>query len=264
MLLENKTAIIVGLLSDRSIAYGIAKALHAQGARLAFTYQSDNLKERVQKLAAAFNPLTLLPLDVTKEEDIQALPGGLTEVTPQIDTVIHSVAFAPADQLTGDYHTQVNRAGFLLAHEISSYSLAALAKALTPMMPEGGNILTLTYLGAERVIPNYNTMGVAKASLEANVRYLAASLGPKGIRVNGISAGPIRTLAASGIKSFRKMLNFHESHAPMRSLTTLEQVGNTALFLSSDWASGITGEIIHVDNGYHITGVPPFVEENAE
>jgi enoyl-[acyl-carrier protein] reductase I len=257
-LLENKRALIVGLASQRSIAAGIAQAFFNQGAQLAFTYQNEKLKSRVEEMATEWNSNIVIPCDVANDQEITQVFESLKQHWDSFDILIHSVAFAPADQLEGDYFEHVNREGFRIAHEISSYSLAALAKAAYPMMEQRqGALLTLTYLGAERVVPNYNIMGLAKASLEANVRYLANSLGPKGIRVNGISAGPIRTLAAAGIKNFRAILSYNEQVTPLRQNVTIEQVGNTAAFLCSDLASGITGEILHVDAGFHIVAMSP-------
>jgi enoyl-[acyl-carrier protein] reductase I len=251
--LTGKRALIVGLASERSIAYGIAEAMHREGATLALTYQNDKLKKRVEDMAAHWGATAIYPCDVSNDEEINQLFSNLqTTWQDGFDILVHSVAFAPADQLEGDYLTAVNREGFRIAHDVSSYSLAALAKVAAPMLElRKGSIITLTYLGAEIAIPFYNVMGLAKASLEANVRYLAQSLGPKGVRINGISAGPIRTLAAAGIKKFRKMLAYNESVAPMRKNVTTEEVGNVAAFLCSDLASGITGEIVHVDGGFH-------------
>lgn len=250
--LKGKRALVVGLASDRSIAYGICEAMHREGAELALTYQGDKLKTRVEDFAKEWNAVAALPCDVASDEQIDAMYKELAKKWDGFDILVHSVAYAPADQLEGDYIDAVNREGFRIAHDISSYSLAALAKAGQKLMENRqGSILTLTYLGGERAVPFYNVMGLAKASLEANVRYLAQSLGPQGIRVNGISAGPIRTLAAAGIKSFRKMLAFNESIAPLRKNVTTEEVGNVAAFLCSDLASGITGEIVHVDAGFH-------------
>ncbi|MDQ8039378.1 MAG: enoyl-ACP reductase [Rickettsiella sp.] len=254
-LLDNKRALIVGLASDRSIAYGIAEAMHREGCTLAFAYQGEKLKERVTKMAKNdFNSDLVFSCDVSSDAQIENLFKELNKHWDSLDILVHSVAYAPKDQLENDYLESVNREGFKIAHDISSYSLAGLAKAAFPLMenrPEGGAILTLSYLGAEKALQNYNVMGLAKASLEANVRYLANSLGPKKIRVNAISAGPIRTLAASGIAGFRKILAYNEAVTPLRQNTTTEQVGNTAAFLCSNLASGITGEIIHVDGGFH-------------
>jgi len=223
--LKNKRALIVGLLSDRSIAYGIADAFHREGAELAFSYQNERFQERVAKMAAEWNSKIVLPCDVGSDESITQLFDELKKEWDQFDIIVHSVAYAPPEQLSGDFLENINREGFRIAHDISSYSFAALAKAAYPMMKDRkGSLLTLSYLGAERALTNYNTMGLAKASLEANVRYLASSLGPKGIRVNAVSAGPIRTLAASGIQGFRKLLEMHEQTAPLRSVTTTEQV----------------------------------------
>lgn len=254
-LLDKKRALIVGLASDRSIAYGIAEAMHREGAELAFAYQGEKLKERVTKMAANdFKSDLVFSCDVSSDEEIANLFKQLGKHWDSLDILVHSVAYAPADQLQGDYLENVNREGFRIAHDISSYSLAALAKAAFPLMkdqPNGGAILTLSYLGAEKALQNYNIMGLAKASLEANVRYLSNSLGPKKIRVNAVSAGPIRTLAASGISGFRSILKYNEAVTPLRQNTTIEQVGNAAAFLCSELASGITGEIIHVDGGFH-------------
>ncbi len=254
--LQGKTALIVGLLSNRSIAYGIADALHKAGAKLAFTYQNEKFKDRIGKMAAEWGSDIIIPCDVTSDEQITNVFSELNKKWDGLDILVHSVAYAPAEQIQGNFMENITREGFLMAHDISSYSFAGLAKAAMPMM-EGrkGALLTMTYLGAERVIPNYNVMGVAKASLEANVQYMAASLGPKGTRVNAISAGPIRTLAASGIKGFRSMLDRNEKVTPLRENISTEQVGNAAAFLCSDLASGITGEVVHVDAGYHIIGM---------
>jgi enoyl-[acyl-carrier protein] reductase I len=250
--LEGKNVLIVGLASNRSIAYGIAKVFHEQGAKLAFTYQNDRLQQRVQDMAAEFQSTLTFPCDVASDADIQAVFEQLSTHWDTVDVIIHSVAFAPADQISGDFVEHVNREGFHIAHDISAYSLVALAKAALPMMNgTNGAIVTLSYYGAEKAVPNYNVMGIAKASLEASVRYLAASLGPRGIRVNAISAGPIRTLAAAGIKDFRKMQQAYADTTPLRRNITAEEVGNTAAFLCSNLSSGITGEVIHVDAGYH-------------
>ncbi|MGD8743574.1 MAG: enoyl-ACP reductase [Granulosicoccaceae bacterium] len=254
--LEGKRALIVGLASNRSIAWGVAKAMHREGAELAFTYQNDKLKGRVEKLAAECDSDICLPCDVGDDEQIDAVFDSLDNYWDHLDIIVHSVAFAPRDQLEGSYIDAVTRDGFRIAHEISSYSFAALAKSGLRMM-EGreGALITLSYLGAERAVPNYNVMGVAKASLEANVRYMAQSLGPDGIRVNAVSAGPIRTLAASGIGGFRKMLDKVASVAPLRKNVSIDEVGNAAAFLCSDLASGITGEITYVDAGYNTVGM---------
>ncbi len=251
--LAGKRVLIAGLASNRSIAYGIAQAMHREGAELAFTYVNERFKERVEEMAKDFNSSICLPCDVTKDEEITEMFKLLGEHWDGLDTIVHSIAFAPADQLEGDYLDNINREGFKLAHDISSYSLAALAKAGYPMMEgRNGSIVTMSYLGAEKAVPYYNVMGVAKASLEANVRYLAASMGPRGIRVNAVSAGPIKTLSAAGIKNFRKMLSYNEKVTPMRDNVTQEQVGDVAAFLCSDLAAGVTGEVVHVDAGFHI------------
>ncbi|MEJ2645443.1 MAG: enoyl-ACP reductase [Gammaproteobacteria bacterium] len=256
--LTGKRALIVGLASNRSIAWGIAQAMHREGAELAFTYQNEKLRDRVEKMAAECGSEITVPCDVSSDEQIDAVFEHLDDYWEHLDIIVHSVAFAPKDQLEGDFVDSVSREGFRIAHEISSYSFAALAKAGCRMM-EGrdGSLITLSYLGAERAMPNYNVMGLAKASLEANVRYLAQSLGPDGIRVNAVSAGPIRTLAAAGIGNFRKMLDHVEKTAPLRRNVTIDQVGNAAAFLCSDLAAGITGEILYVDSGYNTIGMGP-------
>ncbi len=256
--LTGKRALIVGLASNRSIAWGIAKAMQREGAELAFTYQNEKLRDRVEKMAGECGTEIIVPCDVSDDEQIDAVFDHLDDYWDHLDIIVHSVAFAPRTELEGDYLESVSREGFRVAHEISSYSFSALAKAGCRMM-EGrdGAMLTLSYYGAEKAMPNYNVMGLAKASLEANVRYMAQSLGPDGIRVNGISAGPIKTLAAAGISNFRKMLNLMERTSPLRKNVTIDEVGNAAAFLCSDLASGITGEITYVDAGYNTTGMPP-------
>ena len=254
--LAGKRVLIVGLASNRSIAYGIAKAMHREGAELAFTYQNEKLQGRVVKMAAEFDSTITMPCDVAKDEDITAVFETLKQSWDSVDTIIHSVAFAPGDELKGAYLENATREGFLTAHEISSYSFSALAKAGKDMLAENGSLLTLSYLGAVRSMPNYNVMGLAKASLEANVRFMAYSLGEeKGIRVNGISAGPIRTLAASGIADFKNMLDYVKNRTPLKRNVTADEVGNTAAFLCSDLASGITGEITYVDCGFSTTAM---------
>lgn len=254
--MQNKRALIVGVASNRSIAYGIAEAMAREGAEIALTYQNEKLKERVEKLAGELGAKIVLPCDVVNDDEIDQLFKDLGKHWDGLDTIVHSVAFAPREALEGSYLDSVTRENFRVAHDISSYSFAALAKAGHGMMAgRGGSMLTLTYLGAERAMPNYNVMGVAKASLEANVRYMAASLGPLGIRVNAVSAGAIRTLAASGIANFREMLSKGEQAAPLRKNVTIEEVGNAGAFLCSDLASGITGEILYVDAGYNIVGL---------
>ncbi len=254
--LQDKRILIVGVASDRSIASGIAEAMAREGAQLAFTYQADKLKKRVDKLAERCNSNIVLPLDVSSDDQITDVFKELGNEWDGLDGIVHSVGFAPRDQLEGSYIDAVTREGFAIAHDISSYSFAALAKGGKEMMEgRNGSLLTMTYLGAVRTVPNYNVMGVAKASLEANVRYMADSLGPKGTRVNAISAGPIRTLAASGISDFRTMLNAVAERTPLRRNVTIEEVGNAAAFLCSDLASGITGDVLYVDTGYHILGM---------
>jgi enoyl-[acyl-carrier protein] reductase I len=251
--LQDKRALIVGVASTRSIAWGIAQAMRREGAQLALTYQNDKLRERVAELAAQLSSEITIPCDVVNDGEIQAAFERLDDYWDGLDILVHSIAFAPREQLQGEYLENVTRAGFLTAHEISSYSFAALGQAARPKMQgRGGALLTLSYLGAERVVPNYNVMGIAKASLEANVRYMAASLGPEGIRVNAVSAGPIRTLAAAGISGFRSILEYVEKAAPLRRNVTIEEVGNVAAFLCSDLASAITGEITYVDCGFNI------------
>jgi enoyl-[acyl-carrier protein] reductase I len=254
--LAGKRALIVGVASNRSIAWGIAEAMHEQGAELAFTYQTDKLKPRVESIAEATGSNIVIPCDVALDEQIEQLFTELKRHWDHYDILVHSVGFAPRDQLEGDYMDVINREGFQVAHDISSYSFAALAKAGLDMM-EGRDaaMLTLTYLGSVRALSGYNVMGLAKASLEANVRYMARSLGPKGIRVNAISAGPIKTLAAAGIAQFRKMLHHVEETAPLRRTVTPREVGNVAAFLCSDLASGVTGETTFVDSGYNILGM---------
>jgi len=250
--LAGKRALIVGVASNRSIAWGIAQAMHREGADLAFSYQTDKLRPRVEKMAAECDSQIVLPCDVASDEQITALFDALSQHWDGLDIIVHSVAFAPQDSLKGSYLDSVTRENFLSAHDISAYSFAALAKAGRPMLQgRAGALLTLTYLGGVRSVPHYNVMGIAKASLDANVRYLAYSLGPEGIRVNAISAGPIRTLAAAGIRDFRKMQAVFEQNAPLRRCVTIEEVGNVAAFLCSDLASGITGEITYVDAGFN-------------
>lgn len=253
--LDGKRALIVGLASNRSIAWGIAQAMHREGAELAFTYQNERLSGRVEKMAAECNSEIVLPCDLSSDQEITDVFDNLDNYWDSLDIIVHSVAFAPREMLEGEYLDNLTREGFQIAHDISSYSLAALAKAGRNMMQgRKGSIITLSYIGSQRALQNYNIMGVAKASLEANVRYLAYNLGPEDIRVNAISAGPIRTLAAAGISNFRKLLAYGEANSPMRRNVSIDEVGNTAAFLASDLSSGITGEIIYVDAGYHIVG----------
>ena len=250
--LSDKKMLITGLLSNRSIAYGIAKVMRREGAALAFTYQGEGVKDRVMALAADFDSDLIFPCDVSSDEQIEALFRDLGARWDGLDGIVHSIAFAPREALSGDYLDSISREAFRIAHDVSSYSFAALAKGGLPLMQgRNGALLTLTYLGAERSMPNYNVMGLAKASLEANVRYLALSLGPRGIRVNAISAGPIKTLAAAGIGSFGKILAYNQKTAPLRRNVTTEEVGNAAAFLCSDLASGITGETLYVDAGFN-------------
>ena len=256
--MAGKRALIVGVASDRSIATGIAEAFAREGAEIAFTYQNDKLKSRVEKLAGRLGQNTdlLFPCDVSSDEEIDAVFAGLGKQWDGLDIVVHSVGYAPREQLEGGFTDAVTREGFRISHDISSYSLAALAKAAKPMMKgRNGAILTMTYNAATQVVPNYNVMGLAKASLEACVRFLAADLGPQGIRVNAISAGAVKTLAAAGIGGFRKMLSYAEKSAPLRRTVTIEEIGNAAAFLCSDLASGITGETTFVDAGSNIMGM---------
>ena len=254
--LTGKRALIVGVASPRSIAWGIANAMHEQGAELAFTYQTEKLKSRVDRIAEECGSAIVIPCDVAFDDQIENVFTELSRHWDGYDILVHSVGFAPRDQLAGDYLDVINREGFQIAHDISSYSFAALAKAGRSMMEgRNGALLTLTFLGSLRATPSYNVMGLAKASLEANVRYMAQSLGPHGHRVNAISAGAIKTLAAAGISQFRKMLDHVQTTAPLRRTITAEEVGNVAAFLCSDLASGITGEITYVDAGYNILGM---------
>jgi enoyl-[acyl-carrier protein] reductase I len=251
--LRDKKIVVTGLLSNRSIAYGIARAAAREGATLAFTYQNADLKDRVTQLAAEFGSPPVLPCDVSEDAQIDELFSALRSHWDGLDGLVHSIAFAPREALKGTFLDGLTRDGFRVAHDVSAYSFAALARGALPMM-EGRNaaMLTLTYLGAQRSVPNYNVMGAAKASLEAIVRYLAQDLGPKGVRVNAISAGPIKTLAAAGISGFGKILKVVEEHAPLRRNVTIEDVGNAAAFLLSDLAAGITGEITYVDGGFNV------------
>ncbi len=250
-LLDDRKILITGVLSERSIAYGVAKACHREGATLAFTYASEELKPRVVKLAAQFGACPVLACDVTSDEQIAALFATLRAEWKALDGLLHSIAFAPREALSGDFLEGLSRAAFATAHDVSSYSFAALAKAARPLLAgRNASLLTLTYLGAVRALANYNVMGLAKASLEANVRYLAAALGPEGTRVNAISAGPIKTLAAAGIGGFSKILNFVAQSAPLRRNVTIDEVGNVAAFYFSSLSSAITGEVTYVDCGF--------------
>ena len=254
--LTGKRAFIVGVATDRSIAWGIAQAMHREGAQLAFSYVNDKMRERVEPLAHSLGSRLTMPLDVLADEQCDAAFELLKREWGELDIVVHAVAFAPREALTGRFFQATTREGFRIAHDVSSYSFTALARRAHPLMAgRRGALLTLTYLGALRSIPGYNVMGLAKASLEANVRFLAADLGPEGIRVNAISAGPIKTLAAAGIPGFRKMLGRVAEIAPLRRNVTLEDVGNAAAFLCSDLAAGITGEILYVDSGFNTVGM---------
>ena len=254
--MQGKRVLIVGLASNKSIAWGIAQAMHREGAELAFTYQNERLKDRVEKMAGECDSSINIELDVSTDEQITNVFTELGKHWDGLDCIVHSVAFAPREALDGDYVDATTRDNFAVAHDISSYSFTALAKAGRAMMKgRNGSLITLTYLGAERAIPNYNVMGVAKASLEANVRYMAAALGAEGTRVNAISAGPIRTLASAGINNFKSMLSKAADTAPMKKNVSIEEVGNVAAFMCSDLASGVTGEITYVDGGYNIAGL---------
>ena len=260
--LAGKRILITGVISNRSIAYGIARACHQQGAELAFTYVGDRFKDRVVEYAAEFGSNIVIPCDVAEDAQIEGAFDTLKTHWDGLDGLVHSIGFAPREAIAGEFLDGLSREGFRIAHDISAYSFPALAKAALPMMQgRQASVLTLTYLGAEKVVKHYNTMGLAKASLEASVRYLAANLGPMGIRANGISAGPIKALAASGIKDFGNILKFVETHTPMRRNVTIEEVGNVAAFLLSDLAAGVTGEITHVDGGFSV--VVPGMEDEA-
>ena len=254
--LTDKRFLITGVASNRSIAWGVAQAMRREGAELAFTYQGEKLRSRVEDLAAKCDSNLVLPLDVSSDGEIEACFAALAERWDGLDGIVHSIAYAPKEELEGNYVDVLTRKGFTTAHEISAYSFGALAKAGRALMTgRNGALVTMSYLGAVRAVPNYNVMGVAKASLEANVRYLAASLGPEGTRVNAVSAGPIRTLAAAGISDFRSMLKQVVERTPLRRNVTIDEVGNAAAFLCSDLASGITGDVLYVDTGYHILGL---------
>jgi enoyl-[acyl-carrier protein] reductase I len=248
--LAGKRFLITGVLSNRSIAYGIARACRREGAELAFSYVGERFRDRVAEFAAEFDSTLLFDCDVASDEQIDVMFNQLGETWPQFDGFVHSIGFAPREAIAGDFLEGLSREGFRIAHDISSYSFPALAKAAASRLTPKAALLTLSYLGAIRSVPSYNTMGLAKASLEASVRYLAASLGPKGVRVNGISAGPIKTLAASGIKGFGKILDVVEQNAPLRRNVTIDDVGNVAAFLLSDLAAGVTSEITYVDGGF--------------
>lgn len=258
MFLAGKRILIMGLLSNRSIAYGIAKACRAQGAELAFTYQSERFEPRIREMAAEFDSTAVFACDVGDDAQIAALFADLGKTWDGLDGLVHAIAFAPREAIAGDFFDGLSREAFRIAHDVSAYSFAGVAQAARPLMSgRAGALLTLSYLGAVRAVPHYNVMGLAKASLEASVRYMASSLGPQGIRVNGISAGPIRTLAAAGIKGFSKLLDYAEQQAPLRRGVSIDEVGNVAAFLLSDLASGVTGEITYVDAGFSIgSGMP--------
>jgi enoyl-[acyl-carrier protein] reductase I len=254
--LAGKRILITGLLSNRSIAYGIARAMHREGAELAFTYQNDRFLERLTRMAAEFDSRLAFPCDVANDDQMSKLFADLGKSWDSLDGIVHSIAFAPTDALDGDFLEGLSREAFRVSHEISAYSFPALVKAGLPMMlGRNASVLTMSYLGAVRTMPNYNVMGMAKASLEASVRYLAASLGPKGIRANAVSAGPIKTLAAAGIGSFGRLLAYNQKNAPLRRNVTIDEVGNVAAFLCSDLASGITGEVTYVDAGFNTTAL---------
>ena len=250
-MLKNKKILIAGLANKHSIAAGIARAMHAQGAELAFTYQSERLKRNVEKIAAELNSELLFECDVASDQSIEDMYKNLSQHWQNFDGFVHSIGYAPANELEGNFVDVATREGFKVAHDISSYSFTAMAKGAKPMLNQNSSLLTLTYLGSVQSLPNYNVMGLAKASLEANTRFLAAAMGPDGIRVNAISAGPIKTLAASGVKNFRKMLTNYANRAPLRRAVTTLEVGNVAAFLCSDLASGVTGEITYVDGGFN-------------
>lgn len=248
--LAGKRLLITGVLSNRSIAYGIARACHREGAELAFSYQGERFKERVTEFAAEFGSSLVFDCDVSDDAQMAALFDQLGQAWPEFDGFVHSIGFAPREAIAGDFLEGLTRDNFRIAHDISAYSFPAMAKLAAPRLRAGASLLTLSYLGADRYVPNYNTMGLAKASLEASVRYLAHSLGAKGVRVNGISAGPIKTLAASGIKDFGKLLSQFAASTPIRRNVTIDDVGNTAAFLFSDLAAGISSEIVYVDGGF--------------
>jgi enoyl-[acyl-carrier protein] reductase I len=248
--LAGKRLLITGVLSNRSIAYGIARACRREGAELAFSYVGERFKDRITEFAAEFGSSLVFDCDVGDDAQVEQLFAGLGEHWTTFDGFVHSIGFAPREAIAGDFLDGLSREAFRIAHDISAYSFPAMARAALPRLNPGGALLTLTYLGSTRVVPNYNTMGLAKASLEASVRYLAESLGPRGLRVNGISAGPIKTLAAAGIKGFGKILDVVETNAPLRRNVTIDDVGNAAAFLLSDLAAGVTAEILHVDGGF--------------
>ena len=255
MIMEGKKGLIVGVANNRSIAYGIAKACKNQGADIILTYQNDKLKKRVEKVAKELDVKNIYPLDVTNEEELRALKEAIEKDYGKIDFLVHSVAFAPREALDGEF-INTSKEAFRIAMEISVYSLIDLVRTIEPIMNDGSSILTLTYLGSERYVPHYNVMGVAKAALEASVRYLAVDLGKRKIRINALSAGPIKTLAASGIGDFSEILKYNEKNSPLRKNVTIDEVGNSAMYLLSDLSSGVTGEVHFVDAGYNIMGMP--------
>jgi enoyl-[acyl-carrier protein] reductase I len=254
MMLEGKRGLVLGVANKRSIAWGIAQAVAGAGARLALTYQGERLEENVRELAASLKDPLILPCDVSKDAELTRLAADVSREFGGLDFVVHAVAYALREELDGEF-LNTSREGYRVAQDISSYSLTALARATVPLMQEGGSIITLSYLGGERVVPHYNVMGVAKAALEMSMRYLASDLGPKGIRVNAISAGPIKTIASSGVHGISKMLEYHREHAPLRKNTEQAEVGDVALFLVSPLSRGVTGEVIHVDGGFHVMGM---------
>jgi enoyl-[acyl-carrier protein] reductase I len=255
MLLEGKHGLILGIANKRSLAWGIAQSVAREGARLAVTFQGERLEENVRDLAAGLDRPLILPCDVGKDEELETLAASVKKEFGGLDFVVHAVAFALREELDGDF-VNTSREGYRIAQDVSAYSLTALVRRMAPLMEgRAGSVVTLTYLGGERVVPHYNVMGVAKAALEMSVRYLAADLGPRGIRVNAISAGPIKTIASSGVHGISKMLEYHRSHAPLRKNTEQEEVGDAALFLVSGLSRGITGEVLHVDGGFHVMGM---------
>jgi enoyl-[acyl-carrier protein] reductase I len=260
MLLDGKKGLVLGIANKRSLAWGIAQAVSREGAQLAVTYQGERLEENVRELAVSLKDPLILPCDVSRDEDLDVLMASVQKEFGGLDFVVHAVAFALREELDGEF-VNTSREGYRLAQDISAYSLTALARRAAPLM-EGrqGSIVTLSYLGGERVVPHYNVMGVAKAALEMSVRYLASDLGPRGIRVNAISAGPIKTLAASGVHGLSKMLEYHRTHAPLRKNTEQDEVGDAALFLVSRLSRGITGEVVHVDGGFHVMGMSMLLE----
>ena len=260
MLLEGKKALIMGVANNRSIAYGISSAFAREGARLAFSYAGDAIKKRVEPISEELGGEFTLPCDVSSDDDIAAAAEQVKEKWGKIDVLVHSVAYAPKEELAGRY-LDTSRNGFKVAMDISAYSLVALCRAFEPLMDAGSSVICMTYYGAQKLVPNYNVMGVAKAALEASVRYLASDLGARGVRINAISAGPIKTLAASGISDFRVILDHIEKYSPLRRNVTIDQVGNAALFLASDMASGVTGDVLFVDSGYQTIGLTPVLAE---